>query len=212
MINDQLKAFSKPGAEKMENMLKFGRYTRTDGSDGELQGVQIENIRNLDECLKMTQFGFNSKAPIGSRAIVSRIGNEKIIIANEHVTSIIDITSGNTIIYNESGHFIKIEDDTITTSAPNVITDCENFTVNTSNFTVNASSKTSFNTPTADFSANVNVSSLLSAGNYSGLLGSGMTTNVTLTTTQDVIASGISLSGHKHGGVQPGGSNTDIPF
>lgn len=120
----QFKAWIKPYAEKLENLLKFGKYTRVNGSNGTLQKVQIKNIRNLDECFKMGQFGFNSKAPIGSRAIVSRIGNEKIVISNEHIESIIDISSGNTVIYNQSGSYIKLENGTITFKCDNVNFDC----------------------------------------------------------------------------------------
>lgn len=120
----------KPTLERIENILKFGTYKRTKGSDGSLQDVQIQTMRNIEEAIKMGQFGFNSKAPIGSRLVVTKIANEKIIIANEHIASILDITSGNTVIYNQSGHTIKIEGDNITTTAPNVITNCENFTIN----------------------------------------------------------------------------------
>lgn len=143
----KFKAFIKPFSEKLENLLKFGRYTRVSGENGQLQEMQLKNIRNLDECVKMGQFGFNSKAPIGSRAIVSRIGNDKIVISNEHIESIIDISTGNTVIYNQSGHTIKIEGDTITTTAPNIVNNCTNFTVNSTNTNINATTKLTVNTP-----------------------------------------------------------------
>jgi len=121
----QIKQKMKPVTDKIENILKFGKYTRTDGSDGKNQGVQIKNIRGLDECIKMGQFGINSKAPIGTRAVIAQIGNEKIIIANEHFSSVIDVTSGNTVIYNATGSFIKLEDGVISFKCDSVEFDCD---------------------------------------------------------------------------------------
>ncbi len=190
--------------DKIENLLKICSFRNIKGSNAELQEIQIKTLRNIEDALKVGQFGFNSKAPTGSRAVTARIGNENIVIANEHVASIIDITSGNTIIYNESGHTIKIEGDTITSTAPNIINNC-------TNFTVNASSKFTVNSPTSEFSAIVNVLGLLSANSYSGLSGSAMTTNVNLETSSDVKAGSISLVNHTHGGVQTGGSSTGGP-
>ena len=94
--------------DKIENTLKIGKFTNIKGSDGQLQQIQIQTLRNIEDAMKVGQFGFNSKAPIGSRSIVARIGNENIVIANEYQASIIDIDSGDTIIYNQSGTFIKL--------------------------------------------------------------------------------------------------------
>lgn len=212
MSYEHFKAWIKPTWEKIENILKFGRYTRVNSANGKLQEIQIKNIRNLDECLKMGQFGFNSNAPIGSRAIVGKIGNDKIVIANEHIASIIDVPSGDTIIYNESGNYVKIAGDTITTSAPKIINNCENFTVN-------ASVKTTFSTPLAEFTNNVNVNVLLSAGQYSGLNGTAVLTNQIIRSTQDIVAgystTNISLLSHTHlqndGNDFGGGVDTDSP-
>lgn len=195
---------SKDLLDKIENLLKFGTLKNVKGSDSKLQEIQIKTLRNIEDSVKVSEFGFNSKAPVGSRSIVARIGNENIVIANEHLASIIDISSGNTVIYNESGHTIKIEGDTITTTATNIINNC-------SNYTINASSKFTVNSPVSEFSAEVNVLGLLSASSYSGLAGSSMTTNVTLNTTQDVVASGISLKDHTHSGIQIGSDNTGVP-
>jgi len=195
---DQFIEWIKPTTERIENLLKFASYTRATGSNGKLQDVQIKSVRNVEEALKMSNFGFNSKAPKDSRAVVAKIGNENIVIANEHLASIIDISTGNSIMYNQDGDFIKVENGTITCSATNIISNCTNYTVNSTNTTVNATSKFTVNSPISEFSANVNVLGLLSASGYSGLSGSAMTTNVNLETTADVQASGISLVNHTH--------------
>ena len=94
--------------EIIENVLKFGRFLKVNGVDGQLQEIQLKTLRNIEDALKVGQFGFNSKAPIGSRCIVAKIGNEKIVIANEHQSSIIDVASGDSVMYNEVGTYIKL--------------------------------------------------------------------------------------------------------
>ena len=199
---DEFKERIKPTIERIENLLKFASITRSTGSNGKLQNIQIKSVRNIEEALKMSNFGFNSKNPNGSRAVIAKIGNENIVIANEHLASIIDISTGNSIMYNENGDFVKVENGTITCSATNIVNNCENYTIN-------ASSKFTVNTPVSEFSDEVNVLGLLSASNYSGLTGSSMTTNVSLITTQGLEATtslkvaGKEVNGHDHGGTVP---------
>jgi hypothetical protein len=58
---------------------------------------------------------------------------------------------------------------------------------------------------------NITCTGTISAGNFTGLGGATMTSTTSIQTTEDVIASGISLSGHNHDGVQPGTGNTGGP-
>ena len=136
--------------EKLENILKIGKYTNTIGSDRKLQEVQLKTLRNIEDALKVGQFGFNSKAPLESRCVVARIGNESIVIANEHIASIIDVASGDSVVYNQNGDFIKVEKDKITIQAKTIQSDCTDFTINTTNFTVNASASAFTGTITAN--------------------------------------------------------------
>ena len=112
-------------SDKVENMLKIGKYSNVKGADGQLQEIQIKTLRNLEDAVKLGQFGFNSKAPIRSRCIVAKLGNENIIIANEHLTSIIDVATGDTIIYNETGTYIKLVGDSIEISGTKVTIDAD---------------------------------------------------------------------------------------
>ena len=106
--------------DKLENILKIGSYTKANGNDGELQEIQLKTLRNIEDAMKVGQFGFNSKAPGETRCIVAKIGNENIVIANEHIASIIDVASGDSIQYNSNGDFVKVEKDLITVKATNV--------------------------------------------------------------------------------------------
>jgi len=56
---DKFKILIRPYAEKLENLLKIGSYTNTKGSDGELQEIQLKTLRNIEDALKVGQFGFN---------------------------------------------------------------------------------------------------------------------------------------------------------
>jgi len=125
--------------EKLENILKIGKYTNVIGGNGKLQEVQLKTLRNIEDALKVNQFGFNSNAPLDSRCVVARIGNESIVIANEHIASIIDVASGDSVVYNQNGDYIKVEKDKITIKAKSIQSDCTDYTINTSSFTVNAS-------------------------------------------------------------------------
>ena len=136
--------------EKIENILKIGNYTNVIGSSGKLQSVQLKTLRNIEDALKVGQFGFNSKAPLGSRCIIARIGNESIVVANEHIASIIDVASGDSVIYNQNGDFIKVEKDKITISAKNIESNCDSYTINTSSFKVNASTSSFTGTVTSN--------------------------------------------------------------
>jgi len=117
-------------SDKIENLLKIGKYTNAKGANGQLQQIQIKTLRNIEDAMKVGQFGFNSKAPIDSRCIVARIGNESIVIANEHLASIIDIASGDSILYNENGDFVKVEKNKITITANNVEVNATTATIN----------------------------------------------------------------------------------
>lgn len=133
------KLFIRPFSEKLENLLKIGSYTNVSGSNSNLQEVQLRTLRNIEDAMKVGQFGFNSKAPNNSRCVVAKIGNENIIIANEHIASIIDIATGDSIVYNENGDYVKVEKDKITLKAIDVIIDSTNTTINaTAKFTVNS--------------------------------------------------------------------------
>ena len=117
----EFKALIKPYSEKLENLLKFGKINKVNGSSGKLQKIQLTTLRNIEDALKIGQFGFNSKAPIGSRVVVSEISNEKIVIANEHIASIVDVDSGDSVIYNQTGTYLKLIGDTLYTNADIVI-------------------------------------------------------------------------------------------
>jgi phage gp45-like len=190
---EEFKAFIKPFSEKLENLLKFGKVLKVNGSNGQLQNVQIKTLRNIEDAYKLGQFGFNSKSPVGSRVVVAEISNEKIVITNEHLPSIIDVSSGNTIIYNESGKYIKLVDGVITHFGTSHIINGDTQTVNADE-TINGNEI---------INGNETINGNLSV-NGSGAGGSSQINNTTMTfdDDSDIIIGGISLkdfiSNHTH--------------
>lgn len=60
-------------------------------------------------------------------------------------------------------------------------------------------------------SGNITCQGTIAAGNYTGLAGGAMTASVSIETTADIVAGGISLKTHVHGGVQTGSGTTGGP-
>ena len=109
MINEILNTVS--------NIFKFGNITNIKSEESKLQKIQAKSLRGIEDTKNMGTFGFNSKPPLNSRALILRVSDEKITIATEHEKSIKDISSGNVIIYNQAGDTIKIENGVITITA-----------------------------------------------------------------------------------------------
>lgn len=96
------------------------------------------------------------------------------------------------IVFDQSGN--------ITINAPNAQTiNTSTATVNCQTSTINASEKFTVNSPETEFTGNVKINQGLTiVGN-------------TISESGDVTASGISLKGHTHRGVEPGSGNTGAP-
>ena len=163
-----------PIKEKLENLLKIGRYTNVNGSDGELQQIQSKTLRNIEDAMKVGQFGFNSKAPIDSRCIVAKIGNEKIVIANEHIASIIDVAVGDSVQYNEDGTFVKLEGDatrigTTTFKVSNGLDDMTALLSDTIQFLSDTNQELSTSTVTITSGSSAGIYPLTNAANFTAL-------------------------------------------
>lgn len=104
--------------------------------------------------------------------------------------------------------FIRIEDSgDVTITAP------QSVTVNTTTATVNASATATIKTgaatidaPTTHVTGALKVDGMITGGGGLAISGGGGAT-----VKGDVVADGISLKGHTHSGVQPGGGNTGAP-
>ena len=100
----------------------------------------------------------------------------------------------------------------LTVNTQNAIVNAQQTTINGSTTTINASSQTSINSPETAISGHLTVLGgiTVSGGGGSSMSGD-FTLNGSMTATNDVVANGISLNSHVHGGVQAGGSDTGTP-
>ena len=174
-----------PFKDKLDNLLRIGSVQNTSGTDAQLQEIQLKILENIKDAYKVGQFGFNSKPPINSRCIVARIGNENIVIANEHISSIIDVESGEAILYNETGNYIKITSSGIEVKGETTFLD-------------NVIMEKALNV-TNDITCLTNgiYSGTLSASSYAGINGTSMSTNVNIE-APNVIVGGKPVIGHDH--------------
>ena len=84
------------------------------------------------------------------------------------------------------------------------ITVPQSVTINCTSATVNASSKTTINAPNTECTGNLTVQGLITGRGGMAISGGGGTTATvegTISVTQEVVANGISLTGHTHTGV-----------
>jgi len=123
--------------------------------------------------------------------------NDGTIISENSKSKIEQLPNGNIISENTNSKIEQLDSGIIN--------------INGTDVTISATSKFTVVSPVSEFSDIVNSLGLLSAFSYSGLSGTSMTTNVNIETTEDIIASGISLNSHTHGGVVTGGDDTDVP-
>ncbi len=105
---DAIKQKLKPVQNIIENILKFGAIKNHKTANGNLQDLQIKTLRGIENALKIGQFGFNSKAPLNSRVIMANIGNTGVVIANESIAHILDVATGEAILYNQNGNYVKV--------------------------------------------------------------------------------------------------------
>lgn len=92
--------------------------------------------------------------------------------------------------------------------APDVLITADTVEVQCQTFTMDASAAATITTPTFTVNGNTVLNGTLSSG---GSGGGAASFSGGITADGDVVASGISLTSHTHGGVTPGGGNTGAP-
>jgi phage baseplate assembly protein V len=127
-----------------------------------------------------------------------------------------DTAAGEILLKHSSGSYVKLTDDgkilingqtEIDVTAPKlVVTTTGDVDITSSGGEITAQATT------INLKGNVIIDGTLTANNGAITMNSGViTTNANIITSQDVQASGISLTSHVHSGVTTGGSNTGGP-
>jgi phage baseplate assembly protein V len=177
-----------------------GRKT-TGRDDGNVQLLQarLGEAEVRDDLPRLAEFGFASMPPDGSDLVVLFVGGDRsngVVIASGHIaTRMKNLQPGESALYDSLGKHVYLKADQIEI-------DAKGQPVNV----INASQ--------------VNVTSsgpvVVTAGGGAKIIGNTeidgtlyVTQNIT--SGADVLASGISLHNHLHGGVKGGGENTGAP-
>ncbi|MBE2895450.1 phage baseplate assembly protein V [Pasteurellaceae bacterium HPA106] len=172
----------------------------------DIQKAQVSALagETLQDVEFMQHFGFTSRPPAGSQAVIIPIGGKtshSVVVASENGTyRIKTLASGEVAIYDESGSYIMLKKGRI------IEVDCNEFKVTCQKYRVSASQSTDFTTPTLTTSAQLTAQGQISGnGGLAIQGGSGATfsgnvtqTGGSISTDGDVKAGTVSLANHTH--------------
>lgn len=160
----------------------------------------------------LQQFGFSSGIPADSQLIVLPLAGRSsasVVIATEHGAYRLKVGPGEARMYSQEGAYIHIKQGRVIEAV------CDDFMLDVKNQAIiKAGAGVVLDTPQTTVTGN-----MTATGEKGDTVE--MTANVkvkgditqdgNMTSTGDHKAGGISLTGHTHTGVQPGGGNTGQP-
>ncbi len=196
---DAIKQKLKPVQNIIENILKFGAIKNHKTANGNLQDLQIKTLRGIENALKIGQFGFNSKAPLNSRVVVANIGNTGVVIANESIAHILDVETGEAILYNKNGNYVKVGLDKIehNTNLVEISKDCK--ILGSLEVTGDIVGKSNITAALDVNATNVFATTLVGAAGFAGAGGTGAVKSTeNIETTADIKIGSISFNQHMH--------------
>lgn len=179
-----------------------------------LAGEQAQAVEILQ------QFGFTSGIPAGSDLIVLPLAGRteaSVIIATENAACRLKVGPGEVRMYSQEGAYIHIKSGRV------VEMDCDELRIAVKNgvtltagqgVNISAGGGITLDTPRTAVTGN-----LTATGERGGqvemtadmTLRGNMTQTGGITSSGDHVAGGVSLTGHTHTGVQPGGGSTGTP-
>lgn len=163
------------------------QLTQADGLAGE----------RLQDNELFQHYGLTSNPPPGSMAVILPVGGKTshgIVIATEHGSYRLKaLQPGEVALYTDEGAKIVLKRGRL------IETDCDVFKVNCKTWEVNATDKADFNTPMLTASQQVTAGGQLNGNGGMAIKGgNGAHVDGGLTTTEDVVAGGKSLTHHIH--------------
>ncbi|NBI12619.1 phage baseplate assembly protein V [[Haemophilus] felis] len=178
-----------------------------------IQKVQVSGLaeETLQDVEFMQQFGFTSVPPAGTQVVVLPVGGKtthSIVIATENGSfRVKNLQGGEVAVYDQSGSTIILKQGRLIEVDCDVFKlTCKSYQLNCQTYQTSASSSADFTTPKLETSAiftaqgviNGNGGMAISGGSGASFNGNISQTGGSYTTDSDVIASGISLTGHTH--------------
>lgn len=189
------------------------RLTQLNGAPGlqlaQGQGLAGEQTQAVEV---LQQFGFSSGIPEGSQLIVLPLAGRSsanVVIATEHGAYRLKVGPGEARMYSQEGAYIYLRQGRV------IEAECDDFRLRVKNAAViEAGQGILLDTPQTTLTGN-----MTATGEKGDLVE--MTANVAIqgnitqdggiVSSGDHVAGGISLTGHTHAGVLPGGGNTGLP-
>lgn len=179
-----------------------------------LAGEQAQAVEILQ------QFGFCSGVPAGSDLIVLPLAGRtsaSVIIATEHAACRLKVGPGEVRMYSQEGAYIHIKSGRV------VEVDCDELAINVKNnarltagqgVTISAGGGIRLDTPQTTVTGN-----LTATGERGGQVEMAADMRLRgdieqtggIVSSGDHVAGGISLTGHRHTGVEPGGGSSGQP-
>lgn len=140
---------------RIRMMLGIGCVTSMSDS-GVVQQLQYRTpLEVRGNTARLAEFGFSSAPPPGSDVVIASLGGDRsnaVIIATNHKASRhTGLLSGESVIYNQWGQFIKLTETGIVIEANNQSVTVNNATT----VTINAAKGVEMNTPTLKVSGDI---------------------------------------------------------
>lgn len=157
------------------------------------------------------QYGFGSCPPSGTMAVVAPLGGvstHAMVVATEHAAFSVDLDTGEVAMYHKEGHFLHMKNGRI------IQAECDEYRVNCKRYVVTATDKASVNTPRLVASDQVEINGLVTGKGGLALSNEGgEAARITgkIDVSEDVVAGGVSLVGHRHLDSRGGATDAPIP-
>lgn len=132
---------------QIKMMLGIGRVTAMSDS-GTVQSVQYQTpLEVRDDTPRLAEFGFSSGLPVGTDVVIGFLGGDRssaVIIGSNHQSyRHTALNSGEVVIYDQWGQYVKLTQSGIEVQANNQLVTVNNATM----VTINASDDVTMNTP-----------------------------------------------------------------
>lgn len=162
------------------------------------EGLANEPIRDAE---LFQHYGFQSVPPSGTMGVAVPIGgvtSHSMIVATEHAAVGIDLASGEVSVVHRDGHYIHLKNGRV------IEVECDDYVLRCKSWKVVATEDATLETPMVKMSNQAQIGGLvtgkggLALTDEGGSVGPVARISGAIEVTRDVIAGGISLTGHHH--------------
>lgn len=200
----------------VKNVVKWCYVTRASSDNKSVQISQVSYLEKVADCVMITPYGLYGNPPVNSLGVMLCVEGEEqnraaiVNVTDSRIKGLLEneVATGNPITgtyikYDKNANMIMIVKNNLTIN----ITKDNDITIG-GNYNLNISGQGTITASQLVIDANVVINGTITANNGGGSV---TMSGGALTTSGDVVAGGISLKTHTHGGVTRGGGSTDAP-